>query len=404
MSDKFIYFDNASTTFTAAEVISSIEHAFQMKLGSPSAHIHSAGIRAGKMLEAARENVANLIAAAPKSVIFTSGATESNNIAISGLLKANDDYQLAVSSIEHFSILNQAIQLKSSGHRVSLIDTDKFGVVNFDTLGNTLRAGKTLVSVALANPEIGAIQPIERIGGLCRKFGAKLHCDAAAGAHILPIDVARMSIDMLTLSGHSMHAPPGVGALYVRDGVHLQSLFEGGNQEYGIRPGSENIVGAIGMGRACALAVENRDNWNAHLTRLGLRLWDGIWRNVKFVHQTGPSQERLAGHVSFWVEHVEGESLLLLLNMNGVMAASGSACSSNLKGLSEEDLAPSHVLTAVGVPTDICAGSLTMSLAYYNTEAEVDYVVGILPGIIEKLLAMSPSYSDYMKTKERPHG
>jgi cysteine desulfurase len=215
------------------------------------------------------------------------------------------------------------------------------------------------------------------------------------------IDIKKMNIGLLTLSGHNMYAPTGIGVLYTSE--QILPLFEGGNQELGLRPGTENYPGASALGVACECIAANRSQWNQELACLAERLWQGLAQKTPFIHFTGHPTQRLPGHVSFWVEHIEGESLLLLLNMKGVMAASGSACSSNLKGHDEEDLMASHVLTAIGVPNDICAGSITFSLAKYNTGADVDYVLEIMPGIVEKLLAMSPSYSDYMRKKELLH-
>ena len=399
MSDKFIYFDNINTTLPDPEVISLICRLMKSNLGNPSSHIHSAGIAAGEVLDSAREKVAAFSGTAAENIIFTSGATESNNLAISGFLRAHPNYGLIISEIEHFSIINQARKIRGDGKPVSFIDVDSTGLVDLAQLEKAVQTGPTLVSVAPANPEIGTIQDIESIGNICKKHNAYLHCDATASAVLLPIEVEKQGIDLLTLSAHNMYGPPGIGALYVSPKVNIAPLFEGGNQENGKRPGTENYIGAAGMGEACEIIKNNRDTWNQNLLTLGRTLWQGLADKVPFIHFTGHPEKRLAGHVSFWVEHIEGESLLLFLNMNGVMAA----CSSNLKGKDEEDLVASHVLTAVGVPTDVCAGSITFSLAKYNTQVEVDYIISIMPDIVEKLLAMSPSYSDYKKKKEILH-
>lgn len=400
MPDRFIYFDNINTTFPDMEVIASIERALHSQLGNPSAHIHSAGIGAARLLDNSKANVAILIGAQPESIIFTSGATEANNLAISGFMGANPDHQLGVLSIEHFSIINQARKMKLGGRKVLFVDVDQTGMADLEQLEKFVQSGPTLVSIAYANPEIGTIQPVEQIGRICRDHGATYHCDATVAASTQSIDVGKLGIDLLTLSGHNMYGPTGIGALFIGKGVNLHSLFEGGNQEHGIRPGTENVVGAVGLGKACELAKANLENWSGRLSALSSRLWQGLSETVPFIHLTGHPDRRLPGHVSFWVEHIEGESLLLLLNMKGVMAASGSACSSNLKGEDEEDLVASHVLSAVGVPTDICAGSLALTLGKYNNIEEVEYVINVMPGIVEKLLAMSPSYSDYMRKKE----
>lgn len=394
---RFVFFDNINTTFPDPAVIETIVNVLKTRLGNPSSHIHSAGINAGRIIDEAREKVATFINSSPDSIIFTSGATESNNLALTGFLKANSDYQLAVSAIEHYSIINQIGSLQRAGFPVQVISVNNSGQVDLGLLEDIVRRKATLVSIAMANPEIGTVQNVSSISEICRRHGAVFHCDATAAAGSMAIDVADLGIDLLTLSGHNVYGPSGVGALYVDPRHRIESLYAGGNQESGYRPGTENISGIAGFGEACRLVHEGLDEWNAKLAGLGSRLWRGLDGSVPFIHFTGHPERRLPGHVSFWVEHVEGESLLLLLNMNGIMASSGSACSSNLKGKDESDLRASHVLAAVGVPMDICSGSITFSLAKYNTEDEVDYVVSVMPGIVERLLAMSPSYEDHKK-------
>jgi cysteine desulfurase len=401
MDSKFIYFDNINTSLPDSRVIEKATSILGMRLGNPSSHIHSAGIAAARIIDEAREKVANFVNAKPDTIIFTSGATESNNLAIGGFLNANKSHNLIVSRIEHFSILNQAQRLKREGRNIVILDVDSNGLVMLDQLENAAKTSPSLVSIALANPEIGTIQDIESIAKICRLHNSILHSDATA-AGLLSIDIR--NIDLLTLSGHNLYAPAGVGILYMRDGISIAPLFEGGNQESGNRPGTENLLGIACLGVACDIVKSNRDVWSNQLNLLGRKLWDGLAEKVQFIHFTGHPERRIPGHVSFWVEHVEGESLLLFLNMKGVMASSGSACSSNLKGRDEEDLVASHVLSAVGVPTDVCAGSITFSLGKYNTEDEIDYVISAMPEIVNKLLSMSPSYSDYMKNKELSNG
>lgn len=403
-TERFIFFDNVNTTFPDPEVVDVITHALNSRLGNPSSHVHTAGINAARVIDSARSRVAELINGTNGSIVFTSGATESNNLAVSGFLKANRGFQLAVTPIEHFSVLNQQFMLEKKGRRIRTIDIDSRGLVDLDSLEHIVSEHSTLVSIALANPEIGTIQDIAAISAICRGHGAVLHSDCAAAAGLVDIDVNTMGIDLLTLSAHNIYGPTGVGALYLRKGISVASLFAGGNQESGMRPGTENVIGIAGFGEACRIAVEGIESYRDYLRKLGRRLRQGLADSIRFIHFTGDDNSRLPGHVSFWVEHVEGESLLLLLNMNGVMASSGSACSSNLKGKSEDDLVASHVLTAVGVPSDVCAGSITFSLGKNNTEDEVDYVLEIMPGIVDKLLAMSPSYEDYRKGKELHSG
>jgi len=403
-SERFIFFDNINTTFPDPEVVDIIAKTLTGRLGNPSSHVHSAGIAAGAVIDAAREKVSNLINGGNGRIIFTSGATEANNLAVTGFLRANSKYQFACLPIEHYSILNQSFELRKSGVKVRTINIDSTGTADTNSLERIVKEQRTLVSIALANPEIGTVQNVPAIVDICRQHDAIFHCDCTAAAGLLEIDAPRMGIDMLTLSGHNLYGPAGVGVLYMAENISVAPLFSGGNQEDGLRPGTENIPGIAGMGEACRIARDGIESYRDYLTGLGRRLWDGLADSIRFLHFTGHEDNRLPGHVSFWVEHVEGESLLLLLNMNGIMASSGSACSSNLKGKDESDLAASHVLTAVGVPTDICAGSITFSMGKYNTEEEVGIVLETMPRVVERLLEMSPSYADYKKGKETHHG
>jgi len=403
-SERFIFFDNINTTFPDPEVIDIINKTLVSRLGNPSSHVHSAGISAGAAIDAAREKVSSLINASGGSVVFTSGATESNNLAVRGFFAANPRFQFAFPAIEHYSIMNQAVDLRKNNVKVKTISIDSSGIVDLDSLEEIVRGHPAFISVAPANPEIGTVQDVPAISEICRRNGAVLHCDATAAAGLMELDVAEMGIDLLTLSAHNMYGPMGVGALYIGKNINISPLFAGGNQESGIRPGTENIAGIAGMGQACRIVKDGIESYRDHLKRLGLRLWRGLADSIQFIHFTGHEEKRLPGHVSFWVEHVEGESLLLLLSMNGIMASSGSACSSNLKGKDESDLAASHVLTAIGVPSDICAGSITFSMCKDNTEDEVEAVLEVMPGIVGKLLEMSPSYEDYKKGKEIHHG
>lgn len=403
-SEKFVFFDNINTTFLDPQVAEVIRETLTSRLGNPSSHVHSAGIRAGAIIDRAREKVAALINGSEGSLIFTSGATEANNLAVSGFLKANPNFRFVCSPIEHFSIVNQVQELRRTGIETGVLNIDPSGSVDLTSLKKTVENAPALVSVAPANPEIGTIQDISAISEICHENGCILHCDCAASAGLMEIDVLSMGIDLLTLSAHNMHGPMGVGALYLSDEVRIAPIMAGGNQESGLRPGTENIPGIAGMGVACLLAADGLEERSKELKALGVKLRNGLAESVPFVHFTGHEEKRLPGHVSFWIEHVEGESLLLFLNMNGVMASSGSACSSNLKARDETELRASHVLSAIGVPSDICAGSITFSMGRYNTADEVDYVLEVMPGIVGRLLEMSPSYEDYRKGKEKHHG
>lgn len=402
--ERIIFFDNMNTTFPDPEVVEVINGTLASALGNPSSHVHTAGIKAGEIIDKARTRVSEFINSFSGEIVFTSGATESNNMAISGFARANRDFQFALSPIEHFSILNQAAALRDGGAKVRTIDIDSSGDADLSSLETIVKQKRTFVSVALANPEIGTIQDIRAISEVCHRHGAVLHSDCTAAASLINIDTGEMGIDLLTLSAHNMYGPMGVGALYVAPEVRISPLFAGGNQEGSLRPGTENVPGIAGMGKACQIAKLGLESYRDHLNKLKRKLWRGLANSVPFIHFTGSEENRLPGHVSFWLEHVEGESLLLMLNMNGVMASSGSACSSNLKGKDERDLVASHVLTAVGVPANICAGSITFSLGKYNTEEEVDIVLQLMPGIVRRLLEMSPSYDDYKRGKEKLRG
>jgi len=396
--EKNIYFDHQATTPVDKRVFEAMKPYFMEKYGNPSSHIHKAGVAANEALDNARGEVAGLIKAAPEEIIFTSGATESNNLGLRGFLNANPERgkHIIISEIEHFSILNQAIKLKNEGYEVTAIKVKNGGLVDPDDVREAIRKDTAAISIQTASSEIGTIQDIAAIGKLARENDIYFHSDAAIAAGNIPLDVGALNVDSLTLSAHNYYGPKGVGALYLRKGVRLANLLEGGFQEGGYRSGTENLPGIVGMGRASVLAGEEMDERNKHLSELGSLLWDGLKEKIEHLSFTGHPQKRLPGHVSFWIKYIEGESLLLMLNIKGIMAASGSACSSNLRGLDEEDLAASHVLTAIGVPAEFCSGSLTVSMGKDNTKDEVAYLLGIMPEVVEKLLMMSPLYADKM--------
>jgi cysteine desulfurase len=331
-------------------------------------------------------------------VVFTSGATESNNLAVLGAVDGSGPAKrhVIVSEVEHFSVMNALIPLRNAGCPVTVLPVDREGLVDPAAVRKAIRPETALVSVMHANSEIGTIEPVEEVGKVAREHGATFHVDATASAGHIPLDVREIPADLVTLSAHNFYGPKGVGALYIREGAKIGARTFGGFQEMGYRAGTENVPGIVGMGAAAAIAAAESGAWASLLNRLGRMLWDGI-SGIPLLHFTGHPSNRLPGHVSFWVEHAEGESLLLFLNIRGIMAASGSACSSNLRGHAEEDLVASPVLRAIGVPSDICTGSITFSLGKGNTEEEVRLAVSSLPEIVERLRAMSPTYLDYQK-------
>lgn len=368
--------------------------------GNPSSHIHEQGQSALRAVDRARGEVAALIGAEAAEIVFTSGATEANNLAILGAAEASGKRHVVVSEIEHFSVTNALIPLRNARYEVTTVPVDRYGRVDPDEVRKALRGDTGLLSVMQANAEIGTIQPVEEIGRIAREARVTFHVDATASAGHIPCNVGALCADLVTLSAHNFYGPKGAGALYIRKGTRVAPRSFGGFQEMGYRAGTENVAGIVGMGAAAAIAAGASDAWARSLVRLGKMLWDGI-APIPLLHFTGHPSLRLPGHVSFWVEHAEGESLLLFLNMKGIMAASGSACSSNLRGHDEEDLVASPVLRAIGVPSDICTGSITFSLGKDSAEEDVRATVLALPGIVERLREMSPTYLDYQKQQAK---
>lgn len=395
-----IYFDRVAAALMAAEAREAIRNLLEDSFGNPSAHIHSAGITANSYIDKARSQAASLINASESEIYFTSGATESNNLAIKGYLKNCEPGRVIISNIEHFSIIDQLKNPALSDFDFKIIEVDKDGLIAPSALENSITPNTRLVSLILASPEIGTIQPIRELAAICHKHDIIFHTDATAGVGYVPIDVQELGIDMMTISSQTLGGPMGVGALFIRKGLTIRPIFDGGNQELGLRPGTENLIGIAGFGEACEAIGKNLQGKLKHLIALGKKLHQGLESKVDHIEFTGHPERRLPGHVSFWHRFVEGESLLLLLNMKGIMAASGSACSSNLKGSDEYDLRASHVLTAVGVPEEYCSGSITFSLDYGNTEDEVQFVVETMPEIVQRLESMSPLYEDYLKQRE----
>ncbi len=392
------FFDHISTTPLDPSVFEAMRPYFTGSYGNPSSHIHDLGQVALRAVDRARAEVAALIGAGAGEIVFTSGATESNNLAVLGGVEgaSAEKRHVVISDVEHFSVTNALIPLRNAGYEVTVLPVDRNGLVDPDDVRKALRPDTALLSVMHANSEIGTIEPVGPIGRIAKSAGVTFHVDATASAGHIPLDVGDVPADLVTLSAHNFYGPKGVGALYIREGTRVAPRSFGGFQESGLRAGTENVPGVVGMGAASVIAAREMGAWADHLLPLGRKLWDGL-APIHLLHFTGHPSGRLPGHVSFWVEHAEGESLLLLLNMKGIMAASGSACSSNLRGRDEEDLVASPVLRAIGVPTDICTGSITFSLGKGNTEAEVDAALDALPGIVDKLRAMSPTYLDYRK-------
>ncbi|WP_242348761.1 cysteine desulfurase family protein [Mucispirillum schaedleri] len=396
-----IYLDNIAGTKPDTRVVEAVMPYLTDKYGNPAAHFYPLGRESYSALNQARKQVADLIGAEKaESIIFTSNGTESNNIAIKGIMAASSyKKHIIISEIEHYSIQNPVLKLTNYGYTFTKLPVDKNGRISPESVANAIKEDTALVAVAHANSEIGVIQDIEALGKLCKEKGVHFHVDAVASCGFIDIDVKKMNASTLTIAAQNFYGIRGAAALYVAPEVKLVPLFDGGFQEKGIRCGSENIPAIVGLGKACEIAKNEMAEYTVKLTKLRNKLIDGLTKHYDFLHITGDRENRLPYHVSFWVEYIEGESLLMWYAQKGVYCASGSACSSNILAEDEEDLQASHVLTAVGVPTDICAGSITMSLSKYIEEEDIDHVLKVSPEIIDKLCAMSPAF-DSSKIKK----
>jgi len=362
--------------------------------GNPSS-LHDWGDGVREAMETARAQVAQLVGADDEEIIFTGSGTESNNFAIKGLALAQQTKgkHVVISAIEHFSVLHSAKTLEKWGFEVSLVPVDKYGVVDVDGVRKSLRKDTVLVSVIYANGEVGTIEPIPEIARVTRENNVIFHTDAVAAAGTIPVNVKELGIDALSLAGNQFYGPKGVGALWLRKGVRIMPLLDGGVQEGGRRAGTENVPAIVGLGKAAELAAANMSARIKHLTLLRDRLLMELPGKVEQVVVTGHPQNRLPGHASFCIEFIEGESMLMLLNNRGVAVSSGSACTSRA-------LKASHVLIAMGIPHELAQGSLLFSFGMDNTLEDVDYVLEVLPPIVDKLRQMSPLYSKFTKTSK----
>ena len=383
---KRIYMDNAATTRVTEPVFEAMRPYFCEIFGNPSS-VHAFGREARKAVEQARRQVAAALGAQAGEIYFTGSGTEADNWALRGAAYAQKarGRHIITTQIEHHAVVHAAEQLEKEGFEVTYLPVDEDGVVSLEALEKALRPDTTLVSIMAANNEIGAIQPIREAAKLARAHGALFHTDAVQAIGCVPIDVKADGIDLLSLSGHKFHAPKGVGALYIRSGVKLQRLIYGGAQEKTQRGGTENVASIVGMGKAIELAMESMESRNAYVSGLRDRLIEGILRRIPETRLNGHRTQRLSGNVNVSIRYIEGEALLLSLDMKGIAGSSGSACTSG-------SLDPSHVLLAIGLPHEIAHGSLRLSLSEENTAEEVDYTIDALVEIVERLRAMSPLY------------
>jgi cysteine desulfurase len=387
-----IYLDHVTTTPADPRVVEEMLPFFTEHFGNPTSHLHEYGLRVKKAVDESRAKVADLISAKPEEIIFTFTGSESNNLALRGLALANKDKgkHIIISEIEHFSILYTARELEKEGFRVSYLKVDKDGLVNPDDVAKAISKDTILVSIMHANNEIGVIQPIQEIGRITKEKCVIFHTDAVATAGIIPVNISELGVDSLTMTSQSFYGPKGIAALYLREGVDIVSILKGGAQEGGRRPGTDNVPGIVGMGKAAELARIEMKSRIEHLIPLRDKIIKELPKRIKYFHFTGHLTKRLPGHVSFWISFAEGETLVLFLNYNGIATASGSACSS-------PDLQASHVLTAIGVPPDVCHGSITVSFGKDNTMEDADYFLDTLPKVVEKCWQMSPLYEDELK-------
>lgn len=390
---KTVYADNAATTAVSPEVLEAMLPFYREAYGNPSS-LYGLGQEAKTALEEARAAVAKCLGAAPGEIYFTGCGSESDNWAIKGVARAQKKKgkdHIITTAFEHHAVLHTCQALEREGFEVTYLDVHRDGVVRPEEVEAAITDRTALVTVMYANNEIGTIQPIAEIGAICRRHGVPFHTDAVQAVGNVPIDVKEQNIDLLSLSGHKLHGPKGVGALYIRTGVSVQNFLDGGAQERGRRAGTENVAGIVGLAAAMEQACSTLEERTARLTYLRDKLIDGLSK-IERSHLNGDRQRRLPGNVSFCFEGVEGESLLLMLDMKGICASSGSACTSG-------SLDPSHVLLSLGLPHEVAHGSVRLSLGDCNTEEDVDYILETLPPIIERLRSISPLWEAIVQGK-----
>ena len=382
MMDR-IYLDNAATTAVSPAVLEAMLPYFSECFGNPSS-IHGTGREAHRAVDTARKQVAAAIGAQPQEIYFTAGGSESDNWAIKGtaFAKKNKGNHIITSAIEHHAVLHTCKWLEKQGFEVTYLPVDETGLVSPEDVEKAITDRTILISIMAANNEIGTIQPIAEIGRIAHEHGIAFHTDAVQAIGAVPIDVDRMNIDMLSMSGHKFHGPKGIGVLYIRRGVRLDTLIHGGAQERGQRAGTENLAGIVGIGKAIELAAADLDENAARMTRLRDKLINGILKTIPDVRLNGHPSLRLPNNCNVSIRYVEGEALLLRLDLAGIAGSSGSACTSG-------SLDPSHVLLAIGLPHEIAHGSLRLSLGTDTTEDQIDEVLRVLPDIVRDLRAMS---------------
>jgi cysteine desulfurase len=383
---KRIYLDYAATTPVHPEVVKTMLPYFQEIFGNPSS-IHTFGQEAKTGVEASRDILAGFIGARSEEVVFTSGGTESDNFAIKGIAYANEGRgnHIITSAIEHHAILEPCLFLEKRGFKVTYLPVDKYGMVDPDQVKKAITSATILVSIMHASNEVGTIQPLADIGKITREAGVYLHTDAVQTIGHIPVNVNELNVDLLSLSGHKLYGPKGVGAIFIRKGTKISPFMHGGGQEDGRRGSTYNVPGIIGLGKAIEIARQEMSEEGKRLIRYRDNLIEGLFRKIEFIHLNGHPQQRLPNNINVSIEFVEGEATLISMDFEGISASTGSACSA-------ESQEPSHVLTAMQIPAEEARCSLRFTLGKWTEQADIERVLDTLPVIIEKLRAVSPLY------------
>ncbi len=396
MGKRRLYMDYSATTPVKKEVLDEMMPYFTQQFGNASS-FHTFGREAKTALDKARGQVASLINSKANEIYFTAGGTESDNWAIQGAAFANKNKgnHIITSKIEHHGVLHICEYLqKHHGFEVTYLDVDSEGKINLDELESAIKDTTILITIMYANNEIGTVQPIKEIGEIAKKHKVLFHTDAVQAAGNINIDVKELNVDLMSMSSHKIYGPKGIGALYIKTGVKLHPFVHGGAQERRRRAGTENMPAIVGYGKAAEIAKETMDEHIEKLTTLRKRLIDGILEKIPYTTINGSLEDRLPGNVNFSFEFIEGEGILLMLDMLGIAASSGSACTSG-------SLDPSHVLMAIGLPHEIAHGSLRLSIGDFTTEEDIDYIIEHLPKVIERLRSMSPLYLNKLKEEKK---
>ena len=392
---KSMYFDNAATTRLDDEVLQEMLPYLKENYGNASS-IYKLGRESRKAVEESREKISKVLNCKPNEIYFTAGGSESDNTAIKGIAKANKKKgnHIITSKIEHPAVLETCKQLEKEGFEITYISVDENGIVDLEELKKSIKPTTILITIMFANNEIGTIQPIEEIGEIAKESNIYFHTDAVQAVGNAKIDVQKLNIDSLSLSGHKIYGPKGIGALYVKTGVKFEKFIDGGHQERNKRAGTENVAGIVGIGKSIELAYENLNEHNKKIKELRDYYVEQVKEKIPYIKINGDMEKRLPGNCNISFRFIEGEGLLLNLDLKGICASSGSACTSG-------SLDPSHVLLAIGLPHEIAHGSLRISIGKYNTKEEIDYLVEILVEIVNRLREMSPLWEEFIEEENK---